>query len=98
VLDMRDGTADGVPALADRNARERWSKVLEDEYEEFCDRVDEEEDTLLDPYAAEAPEEFFAVAAEAFFVAPREFLAEHPRMYELLRGFFQQHPASHVPQ
>jgi Mlc titration factor MtfA (ptsG expression regulator) len=95
VLDMRDGTADGVPALPDRAAREHWLAVLSDEYNSFCERVDADGDTLLDPYAAEAPEEFFAVASEAFFVAPRDFEAEHPKFYELLRDFFKQDPASY---
>ena len=95
VMDMRDGNADGVPPLPDRAAQQAWIKVLDAEYDAFCERIDAGEDTLLDPYAAEAPEEFFAVASEAFFVAPRDFRAEHPRVYELLRGFFQQDPASH---
>ena len=93
VLDMRDGQADGVPPLPDRAARDHWLQVLGDAYRAFCDRVDDGEDTLLDPYAAEAIEEFFAVASEAFFVAPREFRAEHPQVHELLRGFFKQDPA-----
>lgn len=96
VLDMRDGLADGVPPLADRSAHDAWRQVLTVEFDAFCARVDAEEEALLDPYAAEAPEEFFAVASEAFFVAPRDFLAEHPRMYELLRGFFRQDPALHL--
>ena len=94
VLDMRDGLADGVPPLPDRAARERWLRVLEAEYGAFCKRVDAHEDTLLDPYAAEAIEEFFAVACEVFFVAPRDLLDEHPALYDLLRGFFKQDPAS----
>lgn len=98
VMDMRDGDADGVPPLPDRAARDAWTAVLDAEFEAFCERVDAGEDTLLDPYAAEAPEEFFAVASEAFFVASRDFAAEHPRMYGLLRGFFQQNPATHVPR
>ena len=93
VLDMRNGEADGVPALPDRAARDEWVQVLDDEYAAFSERVDAEEDTLLDPYAAEAEEEFFAVASEAFFVAPRDLLGEHPRLYALLRGFFKQDPA-----
>ena len=96
VLDMRDGPADGVPPLADRSAHDAWRQVLTVEFDAFCARVDAEEEVLLDPYAAEAPEEFFAVASEAFFVAPRDFLTEHPRMYELLRGFFRQDPALHL--
>ena len=95
VLDMRDGVADGVPALPDRAAHEEWVRVLSGEYADFCHRLDADEETLLDPYAAEAQEEFFAVGCEAFFVAPQAFRAEHPRMYELLRSFFRQDPAAH---
>ena len=96
VLDMRNGGADGVPALPDRAARDAWVRVLGDEYDAFCERVDAEEDTLLDPYAAEAEEEFFAVASEAFFVAPHDLAREHPRLYELLRGYFKQDPAARL--
>jgi MtfA peptidase len=93
VMDMRDGLADGVPALPDRAAHDEWVAVMGDEYAHFCERLDADEDTLLDPYASEAPEEFFAVASEAFFVAPRSFQAEHPALYALLGKFFQQDPA-----
>ncbi len=93
VLDMRNGLADGVPALPDRAARDAWVRVLDAEFDAFCARVDAGEDTLLDPYGAEAEEEFFAVASEAFFVAPHDFRAEHPRLYDLLSGFFRQDPA-----
>jgi MtfA peptidase len=92
VIDMRDGAPDGVPPLPDRAAREAWASCLSREYAAFCERVDEGRYTLLDPYAAEAPEEFFAVASEAFFVAPKEFAAHHPEFYALLRGFFKQDP------
>jgi Mlc titration factor MtfA (ptsG expression regulator) len=94
VLDMRNGDADGIPVLPNRAAVDEWVRVLGAEYDSFCDRVDAGDETLLDPYAAEAPEEFFAVAAEAFFVAPLEFRGEHSALYELLRGYFQQEPAS----
>lgn len=95
VLDMRNGVADGVPPLPSRGALEEWLRVLSTEYAGFCDRLDAHEDTLLDPYAGEAVEEFFAVACEAFFVAPRDFLVEHPRLHELFVGFFCQDPAAH---
>ncbi|MCH7342248.1 zinc-dependent peptidase [Pelomonas sp. CA6] len=95
VLDMRDGEADGVPPLPSLAAREDWIAVIDPEWEAFCARVDAGEPTLIDPYGAEAVEEFFAVAVEAFFVAPREMTQEHPRLYALLRDFFQQDPARH---
>ena len=46
--------------------------------------------------AAEAPDEFFAVACEAFFITPRRLQAAHPALYAELQGFFQQDPAQHV--
>ena len=92
VIDMRDGLADGVPPL-DTAERERWITVIDAEWEKFCARIDAGEDTLIDPYGGEAVEEFFAVAVEAFFVAPAAMRAEEPAMYELLAGFFKQDPA-----
>jgi MtfA peptidase len=93
VIDMRDGVADGVPPL-EAAERERWIDVIDAEWEQFCKRIDAGEDTLIDPYGGEAVEEFFAVAVEAFFVAPVAMRAEEPAMYELLTGFFRQDPAS----
>lgn len=94
VLDMRDGAADGVPLLPDRRARERWLAVLEPQWTDFCERVDAGEDTLIDPYGAEAIDEFFAVASELFFVDANAMRREHPALYELLAGYYRQDPAS----
>ena len=93
VDDVGDGEADGVPPL-DAAERERWIGVIDAEWEKFCERIDAGEETLIDPYGAEAVEEFFAVAAEAFFVAPEAMRAEEPAMYGLLAGFFRQDPAA----
>jgi Mlc titration factor MtfA (ptsG expression regulator) len=93
VIDMRDGVADGTPPLATRGEHARWVAVLEAHYAELCNRVDADEDTFLDPYAAEAPAEFFAVASETFFVAPNDLRDMHPALYELLAGFYRQDPA-----
>lgn len=92
VLDMRDGIADGVPPLPNAAARRQWLAVLRHEYDAHCAQVDAQHDTLLDPYGAQSPEEFFAVASETFFVAGRELRAEHPALYDLLAGFYRQRP------
>ena len=94
VLDMGDGLADGIPPLPSAAERQHWQTVLMDEYDDFCARVDAGEDTLLDPYGAESPEEFFAVASEAFFVAPQGMRDEHPALYALLAGYYRQDPAA----
>ncbi len=93
VMDMRDGVADGVPPQS-MDERERWIGIIDAEWEKFCARVDDGQPTLIDPYGAEAVEEFFAVAAEAFFVAPGAMRAEEPALYALLAGFFRQDPAA----
>ena len=72
----------------------RWIAVIDDEYQRFCDRVDAGDDTLVDPYGAESVDEFFAVGSEHFFVAPQDLAAEHPRLYELLAGYYRQDPGA----
>ena len=93
VLDMGDGTANGIPPLPSAAARQHWHEVLMQEYETFCRAVDGRQGTVLDPYGAEAPEEFFAVASEAFFIAAHDLKAEMPRLYALLAGYYRQDPA-----
>ncbi|WP_077036232.1 zinc-dependent peptidase [Pelomonas sp. KK5] len=90
VIDMRDGWADGVPPLESTEARERWIEVIDAEWQDFCERVDAGDETLIDPYGAEAIEEFFAVAVEAFFVAPEAMKKEQPALHRLLSNFFRQ--------
>ena len=89
VIDMRDGLADGVPPLASGAMREQWIAVIDVEWARFCERVDAGEATLIDPYGAESIEEFFAVAVEAFFVAPEDLALEQPALSRLLADFFQ---------
>ena len=93
VLDMHVGRA-GMPT---RVQDADWSRRLADEYDRFTQRVDAREETLVDPYGAEAIEEFFAVSAEAFFVAGHDLLEEEPALYALLAAFFRQDPAHSLP-
>jgi Mlc titration factor MtfA (ptsG expression regulator) len=93
VIDMRGGVTAGVETADPASERGRWLNALADDYERFADRVDHDEETFLDPYAAEALEEFFAVGAEAFFVAPEDLQREEPELYRLLAEFFRQDPA-----
>jgi MtfA peptidase len=92
VLDMRDGQADGIPLLNSTAQRRAWHEVLMAEYDRFCERVVCGYETVLDPYAAEAPDEFFAVSSEAFFVTPRALKEEQPAMYRLLASYYRQDP------
>jgi Mlc titration factor MtfA (ptsG expression regulator) len=97
VLDMADGLPDGVPVLPTSIARAAWVQTLGRAYEAFCERVEADEPTSLDPYGAQAPDEFFAVASEAFFVAPAAMRDEHPELYEMLGRYYCQDPAARLP-
>lgn len=93
VLDLADGSADGVPPMADRAARQRWFRLMQDEYNGFCGQVERGADTVIDPYGAEGLDEFFAVAAECFFVTPRDLATAHPALYAAFAAYFRQDPA-----
>ncbi len=68
--------------------------VLAGELESLRDAVDRDEDTLLDPYAAEDEAEFFAVASEVFFERPADLQGRHPRIYRALAAFYRLDPAA----
>lgn len=91
-LDMEDGEADGAPMLARRSDYATWAEVLGREYERLRTEADRGETTVLDPYGAEDPAEFFAVATECFFGRPSELVAHHPALYEQLQMFYRQDP------
>ena len=94
VLDMADGLADGMPLLPPDIPAPAWRSLLRSEYETFVSRVEREEQTVLDPYAAHGEEEFFAVASEAFFVHPEAMRSEHPDLYGMFARFYRQDPAT----
>lgn len=93
-LDMSNGEVDGLPALHEGMSRADWAAAFSPAYDDFRRRVDAGEDTLLDPYGAEHPSEFFAVMSEAFFVEPTLLLREYPRVYAQLALFYRQTPAA----
>lgn len=95
-LDMANGAADGRPPLHSRMSERAWDAAFRVAYEGFCDAVERGRDTWLDPYAAESPGEFFAVASEMFFTEPAETRRRYPDVYDQLSRFYRQDPAARV--
>jgi Mlc titration factor MtfA (ptsG expression regulator) len=60
----------------------------------LCNSVDADEDSLIDPYGAEDPAEFFAVATEAFFENSAALRDRNAALYAVLKGFYALDPAS----
>ena len=92
-LDMLNGEADGMPALHSGLTADTWNDVLFAAYEDFCQRVDDGEQTTIDPYASEAPEEFFAVMTEIFFEKPAVIQTEYPALFAMFSSFYRQAPS-----
>lgn len=105
-IDMLSGEADGHPPLFRRLHApldaETWASVFDHAFDHFCATVDAvpqrrwtrfERESLIDPYAADHPSEFFAICSEALFVQPQAFEAEYPELYRLLARYYRQDPA-----
>ena len=95
-LDMLNGEADGMPALHAGVGAGEWDEVFFAAYDDFCQRVDDDEDTFIDPYASESPAEFFAVLSECFFEMPDVVSDEYPALYGLLSRYYRQDPLSRL--
>lgn len=93
-LDALDGDIDGVPILPSEEAFHTWAGVLGQHCADFIDRVSHGLKTVLDPYAATNPGEYFAVATETFFEKPKQLKKKHPALYAELQTFYQLDPAS----
>ncbi len=93
-LDMSNGGADGFPPLPPHMDRGAWSDAFSDAYDRLCQQIDLGLPTALDPYAAEHPAEFFAVASEAFFETPTGLRNAYPEVYQQLASFYGLDPAS----
>ena len=92
-LDMEDETMDGAPGLGSKAAYEQWSSIFWEEYRRLHATLQAGLPTLLDPYAATAPAEFFAVVTEVFFGQPVELEAQHAGLYQQLRKYYRVDPA-----
>ena len=90
-IDALDGAMDGTPPLP-REWQRAWARDFQQAYDGFCMQVDAGEETLIDPYAAEAPEEFFAVATEYHFSAPELLADTLPAVAAHLRRFYGNPP------
>ncbi|MFZ6754384.1 zinc-dependent peptidase [Undibacterium sp. Dicai25W] len=91
-LDSESGSTNGAPLLPDAEAYRRWSQVMEVEYTKLLHAREHHHATVIDPYGATNPAEFFAVTTEAFFKKSTELAVHHPALYEQLRSYYQVEP------
>ena len=70
--------------------------MFSEAFEDLCARVDAGEETDIDDYATEGPDEFFAVTSEYFFEAPEVLDECYPKVYAELRAFYRQDPMERI--
>ena len=90
-LDVLDGMLDGTPPLP-REWQREWARDFQQAYDAFARQVDDGRRTLLDPYAAEAPEEFFAVCSEYHFSDPALLRRAMPKVATHLDRLYGARP------
>ena len=93
-IDDLSGHTDGVPNLGKDQSLAGWVKAFIEAYERHVQNVRGGQRTVVDAYGAEGPEEFFAVAVEAFFERPVELIRAEPAVYEQLSKLFRLEPST----
>lgn len=103
-LDGRDGSFDGAPPLPRGMSSAAWRSAFSGAYEDLRakaalpprrrrgGKLRAKRGPRLDVYAAEGPDEFFAVSCEYFFDRPELLASEYPAVFEQLLAFFRRDP------
>ncbi|MFA5851161.1 MAG: M90 family metallopeptidase [Spirochaetales bacterium] len=105
-LDSLNGAFDGCPPLHADMDESRWEAVFTEAWEDLNAKLSSssrgrrarhsgtsKQRTRIDPYAAESPDEFFAVVCEYFWERPAVLEREYPAVYEQLKFFFRRDPS-----
>jgi len=97
-LDVLDGSMNGAPPLASVDLA-IWARDFQAAFAAMRADLDRGHAPLIDPYAAESPQEFFAVCSEYWFTAPNRLREAFPAVAALLRSFYGDsgRSARHAP-
>lgn len=93
-LDMLSGAMNGLPPLHREMSAAQWAQAFGAAFADLCAKAEKGGETVLDPYGAESPAEFFAVASEAFFETPAILQQAYPEVYRQLAAFYRQDPVA----
>lgn len=106
-LDYLDGIYDGRPPLHAGMDPSRWNEAFAGAWKDLKAKLSDSTKarhaarrgtsktrSRLDPYAAESPDEFFAVVCEYFWERPAVLAREYPAVHEQLRLFFRRDPST----
>lgn len=90
-IDVLDGALDGTPPLP-RAWQRAWARDFQQAFDALAREVDAGREPAIDGYAAEAPEEFFAVCSEYHFSDPALLRGAMPQVAAHLERFYGPSP------
>lgn len=91
-LDSESGRANGAPYLGNPASYREWSEVLSRDYQNLRLRTMYRMETVMDPYGATNPAEFFAVATETFYEKPYQLAEHHPELFAEFLKYYRVDP------
>jgi len=90
LIDMTDGSIDGIPSLLlEKQYSIPWIDLINKKIDEIF-----EGESDINPYGGTNRAEFFSVVSEYFFERPKLLERNHPDLYDLLEKVFKQDMAS----
>jgi Mlc titration factor MtfA (ptsG expression regulator) len=90
LIDMTDGSIDGIPSLLlEKQYAIPWIDLINKKIDEIY-----EGESDINPYGGTNRAEFFSVVSEYFFERPKLLAKNHPELYHLLEKVFQQDMSS----
>jgi Mlc titration factor MtfA (ptsG expression regulator) len=99
-LDLRNGGANGMPALHRDMSPRAWSQAMSAAFADLQGYIGRRgrhpPDTPINPYAAYSPGELFAVTSELFFAWPERLWGAYPEVYRQLALYYRQDPLARV--
>jgi Mlc titration factor MtfA (ptsG expression regulator) len=90
LIDMTDGSIDGIPSLLlEKQYSIPWIDLINKKIDEIYDGESD-----INPYGGTNRAEFFSVVSEYFFERPKLLAKNHPDLYNLLKRVFKQDMSS----
>jgi len=96
-LDDRYGVTAGIDDDGNILTSTEGNEILAEHFLQLRRAASRRKQTLLDPYGATNPAEFFAVATECFFENGHKLNRQHPKLYKSFKAFYNIDPVSYLP-
>lgn len=93
LLDHTNGSANGAPILEHARNYDQWSQIFTAAFDRLQQTVNNRQQSLINPYGATNPGEFFAVVSELFFEKSKLLRQQEPELYHQLVKFYAVDPA-----